>query len=211
MKEGIILIGGGGHCRSVIDVIETQGIYEIKGIIDLVEHVGQLVLNYPIIGTEEDIPELVKKHHNFFICVGFIHDVNPRIRIYNLLKKEGANLPVIVSPKAHISKHSTIGEGTLVAHHVVVNANANVGINCILNTGCIVEHDAFIGDHCHISTRSVVNGGCIVGDEVFLGSGAVMVQKTTITNRSIIGAGSLVRKNIDTHGKFAGNPLKQIS
>ena len=64
-------------------------------------------------------------------------------------------MPVIISPFSHVSKHTTIDEGTIIMHRVVVNAGAMVGRNCILNTGSLIEHDTEIGDHTHISTAAV--------------------------------------------------------
>lgn len=170
MKEKILLIGGGGHCRSVIDVIELEGKYEIAGIIDKKELIGQKVLGYSIIGSDDDLSELFKKYKYALVTVGHIRSNELRVKLFNLLEKIGYHLPIITSPLAYVSKHSFIGEGSIIMHHALINANAKVGKNCIINTKALIEHDAVIEDNCHISTATVINGGVVIKQNSFIGS-----------------------------------------
>jgi len=202
MMEDLILFGGGGHCRSCIDVIEEEGRYRIAGIIDVAEKVKQDVLGYSIIGTDGDLDRLAKEYRYFFITIGHIKSADVRIEKFQLLSKLGASLPVIISPRAHVSRHSVIGEGTIIMHNVVVNAGAKIGRNCIINTGAIVEHDAVIGDHCHISTAAVVNGGTIIGAKTFLGSNSSTKQYIEIGEGSLINSGISVRVNLPPGSKI---------
>jgi sugar O-acyltransferase (sialic acid O-acetyltransferase NeuD family) len=190
----LILIGGGGHCRSCIDVIEMTNMYDIKAIVDLPEKIGESTLNYKINSTDEDIPNLVKKYKNALITIGQIKSPRLRIDYFNLLKTLGANLPVIVSPLSYISNHSEIGEGTIILHHVLINSNVKVGKNCIINTKSLLEHDVQIGDHCHISTGAIINGSTFVGDRSFIGSNAVAVESISIPSLSVFGAGEKISK-----------------
>jgi sugar O-acyltransferase (sialic acid O-acetyltransferase NeuD family) len=192
-NKDLILIGGGGHCKSCIDVIESSCEYKIAGIIDLPQNVGTLVLGYPIIGTNDDLPDLISKGVYFLITVGCIGIPLKRIELFDLLKTLGGKLATVVSHSAYISKHARIGPGTIVMHHAIVNASAIIGNNCIINTKALVEHDAVIGDHCHISTGSIVNGGTVVGAQTFFGSGAVSKQYITIPEGSFIKANSIVK------------------
>ena len=155
-QKNLILIGGGGHCKSVIDVAESAG-YNILGILDMPEEVGKSVLNYKVIGTDDDIPKYVDKAE-FIITVGFIKNPAIRIRIYNRIKEVGGKLATIFASTAHVSRYATIGEGTVVMHQAVVNAGVQIGVNCIINTFTNIEHDAVVGDQCHISTGTMVNG-----------------------------------------------------
>ena len=192
-KEKIILVGGGGHCKSCIDVIEQEGIYDIAGIVDFAEKYGEEILGYKIIAQDDDIPELAQNYKNFLVTVGQIKSSELRTTIYNLLKRHNVHLPVLKSPIAYVSDHAKIGEGTIVMHHAIVNANAVIGSNCIINTKALIEHDAIIGDHCHISTASIVNGGVKIGSGSFFGSGAVSNQSTNIPINSFIKANSIVK------------------
>ncbi|MDD5006812.1 MAG: acetyltransferase [Syntrophorhabdaceae bacterium] len=202
MMEDLILFGGGGHCRSCIDVIETEGKYHIAGIIDVAEKVSQDVLGYRIIGTDDDLNRLAKEYRYFFITIGQIKNADVRIEKFHLLNSLGVNLPVIISPRAHVSRHSVIGEGTIIMHNVVVNAGAKIGRNCIINTGAIIEHDAVIGDHCHISTAAVVNGGTIIGAKTFLGSNSSTKQYIEIGEGSLVNSGINVSTNLPPGSKI---------
>lgn len=193
MTDTILLVGGGGHCKSCIDVIEQEGRFRIAGIVDVPEKLGQKILGYSIIGTDSDLPELVAKFSNLLITLGQIKSSQKRETIYDEAKKLGAEFPVITSPLAYVSGHAHVSEGTIVMHHAVINAAARVGINCIINTRALIEHDTVIGDHCHISTGAIVNGGVSVGEGTFWGSGAVSKEYTRIPSRGFIHANSLVK------------------
>ena len=189
----IILIGGGGHCKSVIDVIEQEARFEIAGIVDKLELIGSEILGYPVIGNDFDLENLAKKYQYALITVGQIKSALSRIKLFDLAIKAGFTLPSIVSPNAYISKHSKIGNGTVVMHNAIVNANVSVGDNCIINSKALVEHDCFISSHCHISTNTIINGGVKIGSKSFIGSNATTKDNITIKENSFIKAGSLVK------------------
>ncbi len=194
MVERIILIGGGGHCNSCIDVIEQEGRFVIAGILDAPAKIGQAVLGYEIVGSDDAIEDLHKAGHSFLIALGQIKSPVRRISLFTVLKKLGANLPAIISPRAYIARSATIGKGTIVLHDALVNSNAFVGDNCIINTKSVVEHDSRIENHCHISTGTIINGGTVVGAESFVGSNAVTQEYAVISEKSFIQATGLVRR-----------------
>ena len=195
MKE-IILIGGGGHCHACIDVIENEDIYLIKGIVLPSLENSKSILGYPVIGTDQDLPKLLKETSHALICIGQIKNFEIRKNNFELLKKYGANFPIIKSPGAYSSRHAILGEGTILMHGSIVNSNAQVGANCIINTRSLIEHDAKVEDHCHISTGAIINGGVKVGMGSFIGSGSVLKEGIEIGKRVIIGAGQTILKNI---------------
>lgn len=202
--KNLILVGGGGHCKSVIDVAESAG-YNILGVLDMPEDVGKSVLDYKVIGTDDDIPYYVDKAE-FVITVGFIKNPSIRIRIFDQIKNAGGRLATLIASTARVSKYAEVGEGTVVMHHAFVNAGARLGRNCIINTFCNIEHDVQVGDQCHISTGVMVNGDCKIGERVFVGSQSVLANGITIGDDIIVGAGSLVRKSLSTKGIYSGNP-----
>jgi len=189
--EKILLIGGGGHCKAVIDVIEQEKKYEIVGIIDKAELKGKKVLGYEIIGCDNDLETLFSKYKNAFITIGHIQSNELRKKIFKNLKDIGYNLPIITSPFAYISKHTTLEEGTVIMHHALINSDVQIGKNCIINSKALIEHDVTIEDHCHISTASTINGGCIIKENSFLGSNSV--TKEDITINGFNKAGSLIK------------------
>jgi sugar O-acyltransferase (sialic acid O-acetyltransferase NeuD family) len=190
-KDKILLIGGGGHCRSVIDVIEAEDRFEIVGIVDQKELVGSFVFGYEIIGCDDDLESLFKDIKNAVITLGHLQDNSLRVSLYEKLKNIGFNLPVIISPLAYVAKHTTIGEGTVVMHQALINVNATIGKNCIINTKALIEHDVIVEDHCHISTGSILNGGVSVKSNTFYGSNATSKQYTNISG--FIKAGSVFK------------------
>jgi len=192
-SKSLILIGGGGHCKSCIDVIEASGQFAIQGILDIESKLGDQILGYTVIGTDKDISKWVKEKVSFLITVGDIGNPSKRIELFDLVISEGGILPVIISPNAYVSRSSNIGIGTIVMHHVMVNAGAVIGKNCIINTKALIEHDTHIGDHCHISTGSIVNGGTVIGARSFFGSGAVSKQYIILPEDSFIKANSIVK------------------
>jgi len=168
--EEILLIGGGGHCKSVIDVIEQEGKYKIAGIVDKKELIGQEVLGYKVIASDDDLEVLFTKYKYACVTVGQIKSNHLRVKLFTLLKEIGYELPIIISPLAYVSKHTIIEEGTVVLHHALVNAGAKIGVNCIINSKALIEHDVIIEEHCHISTATVINGGVVVKENTFIGS-----------------------------------------
>ena len=203
-QKNLILIGGGGHCKSVIEVAESAN-FTIIGILDRQDELGNTVLNYKVIGVDDDIQQYVDKAE-FIITVGFIKSPTLRIKLYNKVKEAGGKLATIIASTAHVSHYATLGEGTIVMHHAFVNAGAHIGNNVILNTFANIEHDAVVGNHCHISTGTIVNGDCKVGNNVFVGSQSVLANGISVCDNIIVGAGSVVRKSISEKGIYAGNP-----
>lgn len=202
----LLLVGGGGHCRSCIDVIEAQGRYAVAGIVQPRDEGQAPVLGYPILGADEDLPALLVQHPNALITVGQIKTPDVRIRLFAQLKQLRATLPVIVSPIAHVSRHADIDEGTIVMHGAIVNAGVRVGRNVILNSQALIEHDAVIEPHCHISTGARINGGSRVGTGAFVGSGAILREGVVIGSNSVIGAGQLVLRNLPPNSILRSPP-----
>jgi sugar O-acyltransferase (sialic acid O-acetyltransferase NeuD family) len=193
VKEGsILLLGAGGHARACIDVLEMAGQFRIGGLLGLRAEVGSSVLGYPVLGTDTDLTRLLCEHGSALIAVGQIKTPEPRMRLFDLARAHDCALPVIVSPRAHLSKHASVAAGTIVMHGAVVNAGATVGRNCILNSLSLIEHDVVIEDHCHIATGAVINSGVRVGAGTFIGSNSCVRQGLHIGERCVIGMGQRV-------------------
>ncbi len=188
-KPKILLIGGGGHCHSVIDIIEQEGKYTIAGIVDKKELIGTKVLDYKIIACDDDLEELFKTYQYAIITVGQIKSNSLRVKLFDLVKSIGYTLPIIISPFAYVSKYATIEQGTVIHHQALVNANAKIGKNCIINSKALIEHDVTIEDNCHISTGAIINGGTIIKENTFFGSNAVTKEYIKICG--FIKAGSV--------------------
>jgi sugar O-acyltransferase (sialic acid O-acetyltransferase NeuD family) len=191
-KPNIILIGAGGHCVSVIDVIEQENKYNILGVLDSKKNEDN-VLGYPVLGGDELIPNLVNDNNYFLITVGQIKSYSIRQTIADNLKINKGKLAIVVSPLAYVSKHASIQDGSIIMNGAIVNAKSKTGKHCIINTKSNIEHGAVIGDFCHISTCAVVNGDSVIGKGTFIGSNATVSNGITIEENSVISAGKFVK------------------
>jgi len=191
MKEEIILLGGGGHCKSVIDVIEQEGRFVVAGIIEKFSGESKPVLGYPLIGTDDELEKLRKKYKYALVTVGHIYSNSVRVKLFEKLEALSFSIPKIISPFAYVSPHATIEKGTIVMHHTLINAGVKVGKNCIVNTKALIEHDCIVEEHCHISTGAILNGDVVVRANSFVGSGAIVTQGCVVDG--FVKAGSVVK------------------
>lgn len=188
----ILLAGAGGHARVCIDVVEQEGRFVVAGLVGLPHEVGSRTLGYPVLGSDADLPALLREYGHALVTVGQIKTPEPRMRLFDLFERSGCALPAIVSPKAYVSRHASLGAGTIVMHGAVINAAAVVGRNCIINSHALIEHDVVIADHCHIATSAAINSGVHVGAGTFVGSNATVRQGLMIGERCVIGMGERV-------------------
>lgn len=209
-KKQIILVGGGGHCKSCIEVIESTDEYEIAGIIDVKEKIGESILGYKFIGCDDDLAELKKQFDFALVTLGQIKSNKARVNIYNNLIDLGYKMPVIIANSAIVSRHSKIQPGTIIMHQAFVNADSKIGENCIVNTKALIEHDCVIGNYCHISTGARVNGNVTIGNDCFVGSNSSFVNGITLTDNVFLGIASLVAKSIKEPGIYVGQPARKI-
>ena len=203
-KPRILLIGAGGHSHSCIDVIEQNDQYQIAGLVGLPAQKGIDHMGYEVVGIDSDLPGFFRSYTYALITTGQILTADHRIRLYQYVSKIGFQLPIIIAPTAHVSRHATVGAGTIVMQGAIINAGAKVGNNCIINTRSIVEHDAIVADHCHISTGAIINGNSIIGEGSFIGSGSVVKEGVTVGQRSVVGMGLTVRHNQAEFARFLG-------
>lgn len=209
--EKIILLGGGGHCKSVIDTIIDSKLYEIVGIIDLKQNIGQYIKDIKIFDSDDNLIKYKQAGiENAFITVGSIGNPRIRINLYNLVNKIGFKMPVIIDKSAIISRDSIIGSGTFIGKGAIINSNSVIGSNCIINTGSIIEHDCNISDFVHISPGATLCGGIRVGKNTHIGANSTIIQYKSIGENVIIGAGSVVTKDIKSNVKAYGNPCKEV-
>lgn len=207
MKD-LILVGGGGHCKSVIEVIESAGGYNIVGILDKPEFIGESMLGYEIIGSDNDIAALSKTVKDFLITIGQIKSSRIRRNVYENLIAQRVNLPSIIASSARVSRHAKIGMGTVIHHNAFVNAGVSIGDCCIINSGATIEHDSFVGNFCHISTNVAVNGTCVIGNDTFIGSGTTINNNISIGSNCVIASASLIRNSVEDNAVAYGIPGK---
>ena len=210
-KTPLLLIGGGGHCASVIDVVESTEQYHIVGIVEAKGVKQTEFMGYPIVGTDDELEMLIQQTPHCLITVGQLKTADLRKTLFDQVLALGGLCPVIVSPFARVATQAKVGAGTVIMHFALVNSQATVGDNCIINSYASVEHGSQIGKHGHLSTRATINGDCQIGDGCFIGSAATVLQGKSIASGSVIGAGALVTKDLIQAGLYIGSPAKNAT
>lgn len=209
MKK-IVLVGAGGHCKVIIDIIKSIRDFEIVGITDKF-NIGGTLLGIPIIGNDEVLQDLFYKGIEYaFVSVGSIDNLKFRYELYKRLKEIGFKIPTLIHKNAVVSQYAAIEEGTCVMPNAVVNADAHIGKNSIINTSSIIEHDCVIGNNCHVSPGAKLGGNCSIGNNVHIGIGATIIQGINIGDNTTIGAGAVVIDDIGDNKVAVGVPAKVI-
>ena len=209
MTNGIVLVGGGGHCKVVLDVIKENNYYDEVCISDLKENIGKEILDIRIKYVDEQLADLYNKGINSaFVSMGKININDQRMKLYKKIKNIGFKIPTIISKSSNVSIYTVISEGTFIGKNAIVNPGVKIGKNCIINTGAIIEHDCIIGDNVHIGPGAVLSGGVTIGENSFIGTGAMITQYLNIASNTVIGAGAVVVRDINEPGVYVGNPAK---
>lgn len=208
--EDILLIGGGKHCGSVIDTIRSSSLFNIIGILDIPEKVGETIERVPIIGGDTDLTTWRNKGiEHAFITVGSIGDTQLRQKLFKEAQKLDFSFPVIKDKTAIVSESARIKEGTFIGKGTIINNSVNIGKLAIINSGAIIEHDSTIGDFCHIAPGTTLSGSVDVGDYTHIGTNTTIIQEIEIGHHTVIGAGSVVIGNIGDDKVAFGNPCKE--
>lgn len=202
-KKKVVLIGGGGHAKSVLSVIAQLDCYQVIGYTELKEKVDMPI---PYLGTDDELLKIRNKASHAVIGVGQVIINILREELYKKLKKLDYILPIIIDPSAHVASSAQLGEGTVVMKNCVVNVDATIGKCCIINTASVVEHDCQIGNFAHISLGAILGGQVRVGSRSIIGAGAVVIQNLSIVDEVIIGAGACVVKDCKKSGVYLGVP-----
>jgi sugar O-acyltransferase (sialic acid O-acetyltransferase NeuD family) len=198
----LLLLGFGGHARSVADVALSVG-YERLLFVDEHGASGESFGGFPVVrempATGEGWP-----------CIPCAGRNDWRREQLRRLVSEGRPIASVISPRATVGAGAEVGAATFVGHHAHIGPLARIGAACIVNTGAAIEHDCVVGECCHVSVNSTVAGRCVLGDLVFVGAGATVVDRVSIASEVTIGAGAVVIANIDAPGTYVGVPARML-
>lgn len=209
--ENILIIGASGHAKVIVDIVEREDKYKILGLLDTYKQKGEKLFDYDILGTEDDLPEMVLKNNIYgcFIAIGDnytrrvmakkILTLTPQIEFINA-----------IHPNAIIGKKVAMGEGIAIMPGVVINSNSKIGDFCILNTNSSLGHDGIMEDYSSMASGVRTGGGLLLKQCSAISIGATVVENITIENDSVIGAAALVNKNIPRQVVAYGVPAKII-
>jgi sugar O-acyltransferase (sialic acid O-acetyltransferase NeuD family) len=209
--KNIVLFGSGGHAKVIVDIIEKEKLYQISGLIDPNRELGMECFGYPVLGSEDDLPDLIKKYSidGGFVAVG---DNWARYLIAQKVLKMIPDFHFVktVHPSSQIAGQVTLNRGTVVMPGAVINSGTEIGEFCIVNTNSSVDHDNVFGNYSSIMPNAATGGGVRVGEFSVLGMGANVLQEIQVGAHTVIGAGSVLLENIGDCSVVVGSPAKKI-
>jgi len=219
MRENkkILLLGAGGHCKSVLDSLITLCSYEQIGIVAKSEkpsltgdesgdYMGAL-----IVGDDTKLSSLFSEGYtDAFIAVGSIGDTTIRRKLYYAIKKIGFHIPNIIDSTCILSPFASLGEGIYIGKGAIVNTHSRIGNCAIINTSAVIEHECNLGDFVHVAPGSIVSGNVHIETGTHIGAGSVIKQGIHIGSDTMIGMGSIVLNDIGSKVIAYGNPCKEV-
>lgn len=211
MIKDLVIIGAGGFGREVAWLVERinskEKIWNLKGFIDDQQPIGTKVNQYTVIGTTESIKQSEKDM--YVICA--VGNAKTRKKIIQSLENTKAiHFATIIDPAVIYSNEITIGEGSILCAGTILTTNITIGKHVIINLDCTVGHDAIIEDYCTLYPSVNVSGMTIIGEESEIGTGVNIIQGKTIARNVIVGAGSVIVKDLLEYGTYVGIPAQKI-
>lgn len=208
MQRHLLIIGGGGHAKVVVDLARRTGAWRIAGVLDDAPSlVGTTVLGCPILGGTERLQDFTGDGVAFVVGIG-----SNAVRQQLQEKAAAAGLPaaVLVHPTAIVAESAVIGPGAVVMAGAVVNADARIGEGVIVNTGAVVDHDCCLGAFCHIAPGATLCGEVTIGARSLVGVGASVVPGVAIGDDCVVAAGAAVVRPVSSRSRVAGVPARPI-
>jgi sugar O-acyltransferase (sialic acid O-acetyltransferase NeuD family) len=207
----ILVFGASQHTRYTIDTIESEKKYKVHGILDATLRQGETFEGYPVLGADEDLPEIVKKSG---ITRGIISIGDNYIR--KIVSEKILDMVpdfefvTTVHPMAMVGKNTTVGPGTLIMVGVIVNNNCSIGSHCFLATKSSFDHDSVMGDYTSLSAGVTSGGGVMLGSVTAIMMGVVIIHGRRVGSNVVIGAGSVVIKDIPDNCVAYGSPARYV-
>ena len=205
MKEKLLVIGAGGHGKVIADIALKMNIWKSIAFLDDNDNVKSS-LGIDVIGKTTDVTKYIREY-DIFVAIG--NNVI-REKIQQKLEDEGASIPILIHPNAVIGKQVTLGSGTAVMAGAIINCCTRIGKGCIVNTGATIDHDNLIEDYVHISPGVHTAGTVKIGKGTWLGIGCIVSNNLNIISGCVVGAGTVVIKDITEPGTYAGVPARSV-
>lgn len=211
VNSGVILIGGGGHGRVILDALRLAGA-AIVGVVDPDPNIAPRLAGAAYLGGDEELLAFAPDSVLLANGIGSVGRPELRQAIHNRFTALGYRFATIVHPTAVLAKDVTLGQGVQVMAGTVIQTGSTIGAGTIINTGALVDHDCCIGEHSHIAPGVTLSGAVEVGPGCHIGAGAIVLQRKRIGAGTVVGAGALVRCNLpDSVTAFTSMELRTIS
>jgi acetyltransferase EpsM len=197
----IIVYGGGGHGKALIDLLRVLGVYRILGVVDDGLPCGGTIMGLPVLGGAEALPDLHTRGVRLAVnAVGGIGNLAVRSKVFETLSEAGFACPALVHPTAFVEASAVLSAGAQVMPHAYVGSQARLGFGCIVNTGAIVSHDCVLGDLANISPGAILAGEVQVGAGTLVGMGVTINLRVRIGSEARIGNGATVKTDVPDKG-----------
>jgi acetyltransferase EpsM len=198
---GIVIYGGGGHGKSVIELVRSLGTYQIRGIIDDGLNPGDTVMDVPVLGGKEILPELYEAGVRLATnAVGGIGDITSRVMVFQHLIDAGFVSPALIHPSAVVEPSSFISPGVQIFPNAYIGSEVKLGFGVIVNTGAVVSHECNLDDFANISPGALLAGGVQVGSKSLIGMGVTINLGVKIGNNARVGNSATVNSDIPPDG-----------
>jgi UDP-perosamine 4-acetyltransferase len=206
MSLPVIVIGGGGHAKVLIDALRAGSI-PVLAVTDAdPRKIGAELLGIPVAGSDELVQNHDPKSVRLVNGLGSVRPTDRRRLIYEKFKARGFSFASVIHPSAIVSREVILGEGVQIMAGAVVQAGSTIGDNSILNTRTAVDHDCIIGRHVHLAPGVVLSGGVQVDDGAHVGTSASVIEGVRIGNSALVAAGSVVVKDVPPGATVSGVP-----
>lgn len=210
MNLPVIIIGGGGHARVLIDALLLQS-FEIIGFTDPNQQmVTRKIQNIPYLGDDNKIDQYSPAKIQLVNGIGSIGTTKLRKQVYENFKDKGYSFASVWHPSAIISTDVKMDEGVQIMAGAIIQAGCHIGRNTLINTKASVDHECLIAAHVHIAPGAVLSGGVEIEESVHIGTGAILIQRVHVFHHSIVGAGSVVIKDVPANCTVYGVPAKEV-
>ncbi|MDB9304553.1 acetyltransferase [Nodularia spumigena CS-591/12] len=209
--RNIFILGASGHGKSILDIVKAEKKYEIIGFIDSQKDVGSDYCGFPILGRESDLNFLIQHYqvNDLIIAIGSNYH---RFAAAERIQKSYPTIQLATSihPSAVIASDVEIGSGTVIMPHATIITGAKIGQGCILNTASSLDHDSVMEDWSSIAPGVTTGGNVKIKMRSSVGLGSNLIHKVEIGQDTVIGAGSLILKNIPERVVAYGNPCEIV-
>jgi sugar O-acyltransferase (sialic acid O-acetyltransferase NeuD family) len=210
MRRPVIVVGGGGHAKVVIESLLSTG-HEVLGYTDVKPEGKAAMLGVSCLGNDERIFDYSPSKVWLANGIGSISIPLLRRSIFQEFSSKGYVFPSIVHQHAIVSAYAVLEDGVQVMAGAVVQPGCVIGTNSIINTRASVDHDCMIGEHVHIAPGVTLSGEVRVAMGVHIGTGATIIQGVSIGAESAIAAGAVVVSNIAERSLVKGVPARRCA
>ncbi len=195
--NGLVIYGGGGHGKAMIELARGSGRYRLVGIIDDGLPVGDTVLGLPVLGGAQILAALAEKGiHQVINAVGGIGNVAVRLKVFDLIAQVGWTCPTLIHPTAFVEASACLADGIQIMAQSYVSSAAQIGFGTLINAGVVVSHDCVIGQVVNLSPGAMLAGGVILEDHVQVGMGVTINLGIRIGKGARIGNGATIKKDV---------------